>query len=228
MIFYLILLFLGLLILQIAYSAYYSNKASTLTREIFNPAKEYGDKEKPPLKLYVDGDSVAAGVGASKFETSATGRLVEFLAKDHHVMLEYRPVSGAKMSDLLERPPLSEKQDLIVLIVSSNDLFHLTPGKKFQESTRAVLDKYTPKTKKLVLVGPGKISAAPSLPLPARLIYNIKEPYYTDILTKEIAKYGNVVYVKPEKPTGSTFAADKFHPNDSGHKIWFEAIKKVL
>lgn len=216
------------LVLQTVFSGYYLRRAGILTNTEYTQDVKLGNKDKPTLRVFMRGDSIAAGVGASSFETSTPGRLANFLAKENNLIFVNEAESGTRMADLLDFPALNEKQDLIILVVSSNDLFHFTNLGDFKRSTEEVMEKYSKLGKKLVVIGPGRVSTAPALPLPLRLIYKIIRPNYVAIIAEAVSKHSNIVYVKPTPPEKDTFASDKFHPNDEGHIIWFEGIKDAI
>ena len=216
------------LVPQAAYSGYYLRKAGILTKTEYTQNLKLGDKGKPTLKVFMSGDSIAAGVGASSFETSTAGRLASFLAMKNKLTFINEAKSGTRMAELLNLPLPPEKQNLIILIVSSNDVFHFTNLNEFDESAKRVLEKYSKLTDKMILLGPGRVSTAPALPLPLRWVYKIREQKYADAMAKSAEKYSNIVYIKPGVPQKGTFAPDKFHPNNEGHKVWFEAIKSAI
>ena len=214
------------ILIQAIYTGYHFKIAADLTQVQYVQDLKVGKGKV--LKVFMSGDSIAAGVGASSFGTSTSGRLVNYLSDNYYVDFVNEADSGTRMVDLIKKRLSGEKQDLIVLVVSSNDVFHFTDLEKFEEAAKRVLDKYSRLTDKLVLVGPGKVSTAPVLPLPVRYLYKIRESKYADVLEKEARQYSNVIYIKPTDPPKGTFAADKFHPNDEGHKVWFEAIKSAI
>lgn len=215
-------------VVQAAYSGYYFKITGELTKTKYTQDVNLGGENEPILKVFMSGDSIAAGVGASSFETSTAGRLANFLARGNNLIFINEAKSGTKMADLLDLPAPKEKQDLIILIVSSNDLFSLTNLDDFERSTEKVLEKYSRLGKKLIIPEPGNVSAAPALPLPLRLIYKIQRPKYVAIMAQTTSKYPNIVYIKHGLPKKGTFASDKFHPNDKGHKVWFEGIKDAI
>lgn len=221
-------LILAYVTIQTIYSGYYLRRAGILTKTEYTQDVNIGNPGSPTLKVFMSGDSIAAGVGASSFETSTSGRLANFLAKDNHLIFVNEATSGTRMEDLLKLLAPKEKQDLIVLIVSSNDLFHFTNLGNFEKSTQKVLEKYSKLGKKLIILGPGRVSTAPALPLPLRWLYKIQYPKYVNIIEKTANKYSNVVHIKPTVPQKGTFASDKFHPNDEGHNVWFEGIRDHL
>jgi len=215
---------------QALYSGFYFVRRSQLVKKDFVKDFELGDPKNTVLKMYLGGDSIAAGVGATSFNTSIGGRLAEYLAQNHRVIFVNKSKGGSRMADMLTAPRPVSKQDVIILIVSSNDLFHFTPLKKFEETVIQVFREYSDQTDKLIVVGPGRVDSSRALPFPLRFIYKIRRPKYASILEKETRRFSNIVYIMPEGPTGqgNTFSRDKFHPNDEGYEVWFQGIKTAL
>jgi len=226
---------LGLILLyivaQILYSAYYARRSAELNKTTWAGKGELGDNSQPTFRLFIAGDSIAAGVGSSRFETSVTGRLANYFAKDHFVSYENVSKTGDKMKNLLTQSVPIEEQDLIVLIVSSNDHFRFTDYKEFEESTKKVFERYAPKAKRLIIIGPGDIAAPATIPLVLKPIYLLRGPKYAQIIDQAAKSYPNIIHVNPLIPPEGlpayehTYAIDNFHPNDEGHKYWFDMIR---
>ncbi len=216
------------LIVQLIYSRHHFKKARNISKIAYMESFRLYEKGKSKLNMLFAGDSIAAGVGASSFETSAAGRLVQHFSENHNLNFINKAKSGMEIKDLLNIRLPKAKQDIVVLIISSNDVFRFTSLREFSNSVKKVLDKYSKRTKKLIFLGPGKVSTAPALPLPIRLIYKIREASYASIIEEQIRKYANATYIKPGNPPKGAFAEDKFHPNDEGHKVGFEAIREVI
>lgn len=232
------MIILGILLLyviaQSLYSGYFLLASKKLSASTFPKSLTLGDNKGPALKLFISGDSVAAGVGASTFEKSVSGRIAWYLAKDHTVLFQNEAVSGAAMSQLLTMPLPKERQDVIVLIVSSNDLFRFSEINEFKKNTEKALKRYSPQADKLILVGPGRVFDGEALPYFLRMYYRFKAPQYAHVLTSLIKNNPNVIYIDPTTADfykgnyGPTTAADKFHPNDEGHRLWFDLIRPAL
>lgn len=184
--------------------------------------------------LFAAGDSVGAGVGASTFETSVVGRVAEYLSRNRSVKLTNKSVSGYKMHDILKITPPSKKHDLILLIVSSNNLFRFTNLTDFKKDTEEVFKRYAPKADKIIIIGPGRIFDAGAIPLMLKPLYGFMGWKYAGIMRTESLKYKNIIYINPFETKmmkdnyQDTSASDHFHPNDEGHRFWFDLIKKHL
>ncbi len=213
---------------QFLFTGYFMFRSKAMPSQSFAGKSELGDKSKTLLRVFLTGDSVAAGVGASGFETSLAGRLATGLSADHYVIFTNAAKSGNKMADMTTVP--DRQQDVIVLFVSSNDLFHFTGLKKFEADTSAALVRYSKLSKKVVIVGPADIGGATAIPLIVKPIYAMQWPKYAAVIRNAAAKYDNVKYIYPAeykeklKTYGHTEAVDGFHPNDNGHRFWADLI----
>lgn len=223
-----------LIVIQIAYSAFYFSRSVKLIKNSHVGDYEFGDKGKKEFKLYVTGDSVGAGVGASKIDTSVAGRLALHIAHDHFVKLKNDSVIGAKMKDLVKQDVPSGHWDMALLVISSNDLFRFSNLNEFRRSTSEVVKKYSTVADKVIIVGPGRVFDAPPIPIVLRPIYRSRAGEYAQIISEEVKKYDNVVHVNPiaapkKLAEGKGWASpDKFHPGDKGHEYWFEMIKTAI
>lgn len=232
---YLFLFLLVFFVIQLIYSAYFIKYGrSKLTNQEFKRDAKLGDSNKKSLKFFVTGDSLAVGLGATTFETTVAGRVANYLTQDNFVEFKNESVSGAKMQDLLNFPKPKEKQDIIVIIVSSNDLLRLTPYRHFEDSTQKVIATYSSLCDKLIVVGPSRVSDSPVIPLFIKPIYKIRAKKYGEIIKKTSLQFKSVFYVNPhDSPHGinqvkNWASADKFHPGDDGQVYWFELIKTAI
>ena len=222
------------IVAQTVYTSSFFVKGRGLVKKEYTGEKILGDAEKPEFKILIDGDSVGAGVGAASFETSVAGRIALFYAKDHKIIFKNNSISGSTMSDLIDRKIPDTKQDLVVLIVSSNDLFHFKSVSGFEKNTEKALAKYSKITDRLIIVGPGRVFDAQAIPFFVRPIYKNAGSRYSSVLAEKSEKFTNVVYINPFETKlsrdkyGATLSRDGFHPNDSGYEFWFDMIKPFL
>lgn len=233
-IFVILIIITAYAVFQTIYTSYFMYKSQDLVKKVYVGQKSLGDAKNPEFDLFVDGDSVGAGVGASSFETSVAGRVAEFYAQKYHVNFINNSVSGSRMSSLINKDIPTQKQNLTLLVVSSNDLFHFSDFDQFKLATEKVLAKYSKNTDKLILIGPGRVFDTGALPFFIKPLYRAQGPKYAAIISKVEKKYPNVVYVNPQNVSvprskyGATDASDGFHPNDEGHMFWFDLIKPSL
>ncbi|MBI2143270.1 hypothetical protein HYU20_02925 [Candidatus Woesearchaeota archaeon] len=214
---------------QLLFSGYhFFLKSPQLTKQSFAGQTEHGNKTKPELKLFLAGDSVAAGVGASSFSTSMGGRIASALARENHVSFTNAAKSGNRMADVAAVP--REKQDIIVLFIASNDLYHFTNLRKFENDTEAAMERYSKLAGKVIIIGPADIAGATAIPLIMKPLYNLRWQKYAAIMKTAASKHKNVTYVYPAehkaklRTYGHTEAKDGFHPNDNGHRFWADLV----
>ncbi len=222
------------ILLQALYSGYYLLKGRQLTQKTYTGQKLLGENNKETFNVLFDGDSVGAGVGASSFEKSFTGRVALFYIQDYRVELINNSISGSRMRNLVKKEIPTEEQDLTILVISSNDLFNFTNIASFKKDTEIVIKKYSKMSKKLIIIGPGRVFDGAATPLILKPVYKVVGKNYSKIIFQLAERYENVVYVNPLNfPTdhsiyGNTEANDNFHPNDQGHKVWFDLLSPFL
>ena len=221
--------------LYFLYTYWRIKKAYSLAHITYTKSVQLGKKSGKRLKVLVLGDSIGTGVGASCFENSVGGRIASHLAKKYRVIFRNASVNGSKMSNLLSRKAPKEKQDVTVILISSNDVIRFTDFREFRKSTRKVIEIYSRLSEKLIVIGPANVGHAKFLPLGFRISYLYRGPKYAKILKKSSARFKNVVYINSIKPSESLgvykqdyYSSDTLHPNDKGHKFWFDMIKPYL
>lgn len=180
------------------------------------------------LTILVDGDSVAAGVGASTFNRSLAGRVGSHFKENYTVRMYNNAKSGSKVSDLLTKSLPQGRHDLAVITIVSNDLLRFTWIRSFRDPVRQVYDKYSQVADTVIVIGPGLVSETSGIPRVSVPYYSFMGPLYGIVMSQETEGFGNVTHVDPYqkeldyKKYGKTEAKDRFHPNDNGHKYWYD------
>lgn len=217
------------------YYYYRIKKAYSLAEVTYTKWAELGKKSNEKFRLLVLGDSIGTGVGATCFENSAAGRLACNLAKKYRILLTNASINGSKVKSLLKAKIPKEKQSLTAIFISSNDVIRFTKLSEFKGNSIRLLEKISTSSKKLMIIGPANVGLAKFLPLPLRIVYLLRGPKYANALKEASAKFKNVIYINSLKPAKSLgrykqnyYSSDMFHPNDEGHKFWFEMIKPYL
>jgi lysophospholipase L1-like esterase len=222
------------IIFQAAYTGYYYLKSESLIKKVYIGERTIGKVSNPKFNLFVDGDSVGAGVGASAWDKSVAGRVASYYSEKYSVGYVNNSKVGAQMADLAHKQLPHLHPNLTILVISSNDLFHFTNLSKFEISTKEVLARYSEFSDKVILIGPGRVFDAAAIPIIIKPLYKIQGNKYAKIIDKESKNYPNVIYVNPLNTSvsrsdyGPTNGSDGFHPNDEGHRFWFDLIKPHL
>jgi len=229
---YLLLILVAYLVGQAIFTSYYFFVAKNLSKITETGNNILGDKNNPKLSLYVAGDSVAAGVGATSLQESVGYKIAKELSKKYYVNYTNTAVSGFKVKDVLDQKAPTKK-DIIVLIVSSNDLLHFTNIKMYEQQVQQMLEKYQKLGKQVIVLGPLRLDTATIIPLFLRPLYYFEGLKYLKVLELESAKFNNVrhtspYYFKSKEPYGNIESKDRFHPNVDGHSWYANMIIKKL
>jgi lysophospholipase L1-like esterase len=189
--------------------------------------------------IYVSlGDSLTAGVGVADYEESYPYLIAEKLAVKNSIILENNSVPGftsENVENALLPLAVSEKPDIVTLLVGINDIRDNVSKEKFQENYDQIIKTLKQETSAKIYVinipfiGSGKLISPP---------YN----YYFDLKTKEfnkiieeLAQKNNVQYIDLYSPTAeeygksdSYYSIDLFHPSAEGYAIWADIIYSKL
>lgn len=181
------------------------------------------------------GDSLTAGVGASKYEESFPYLLAQYFAgNDRAIVLENRAVSGAKSSDLLQGllpGAIKDDPDIVTLLIGVNDLHGQVSLAQFKDNYDKIVKRLVTETKaKIYLINLPLIGSNQLLLPPYKDLFSRQTRQYNQIIF-EIAKKYSVSYIDLYLPTeellrnsGSHYASDFFHPSAEGYKIWADLI----
>lgn len=169
------------------------------------------------------GDSTAQGIGASSHDRGYVGGLLAWL--DERTGRPWRVVnlsrSGARAADVLvEQVPAFEAIDtrpaLVTLAVGANDMVRRTPLARLEESLIAVLDRLP------------RGSVVGTLP---QGLGRRRPPVVNDLIARLAVERGMVVadlWSRTGPPWRGNFAADSFHPNDTGYRNWLAGFTEAL
>jgi lysophospholipase L1-like esterase len=190
-----------------------------------------------PVSVVWLGDSTAAGVGASGIDTALPSQVAAGLGRP--VQLTVLAVSGDRISNVLDEqvPKLSalaDQPELVFISVGANDVTHLTGPVEFRRTYRAVLDAL-PAQAKVVLLGVPDMGSPTRLLQPLRFITGVRGSTIDDEV-RGLARDHHATYVDIAGRTGPAFrrdpgryfAADGYHPNDDGYRLWKDAVIAAL
>lgn len=190
----------------------------------------------PTFRLWIAGDSLAAGYGASSFQASFAGRLASRLARSRSVVVTNVAEKGARMEDVLAQPSPDEPQHLVVVAAGSNDLVRFSGAGELERATREVADRLETFAPRVVFIGPGVVSGAGLIPYAARPLYALLRPRYLEAMRSAIGQRNGALHVDPvDVPPGfeqgygdTTSEVDRFHLSDEGHRWWADRILNDL
>lgn len=168
------------------------------------------------------GDSAAQGIGASKPEKSYVGLLAESIAQQagQKVRVINLSVSGAKLQDLIDSqlPQLANYQpDLITMEIGANDM------RDYDETA------YRERFEAILQALPAERTVVSNMPYFGGIIRPGDSPLQASrVITQLTSQYGFAMaeLYQPLQAAKKQwiYAADVFHPNDKGYRIWYGAF----
>ncbi len=213
-----VILVAALLLLDMSHAFYSLYKVTRMV------PPELTSDERPHLIFL--GDSVARGFGASDENKSVYGRIKNTL----NITATNKAKNGNKMEDLINQ---SKKTNLTIAIIGSNDVFRFTSIRTFEQSTKQVFEQLHNNSKQTIIVGPGRIHEVSAIPIFLKPVYKHRAKQYEKIMQEEAKKYENIIHISPQQdhdigPYDDMEASDNFHPNDEGHRYWFDMVQLGL
>jgi lysophospholipase L1-like esterase len=187
------------------------------------------------LHLWVMGDSLGAGYGASDFSASLVGVVARGLVADgHEVVVDDVAAAGATMADVLAQPLPPSPADVILVTAGSNDLLRLRGAGALRRDSAAAVARLAPHGERVVIAGPGVIADATAIPFALRPLYRWLRPSYVAAMRAATAG-GAAVHVDPAAGAealgdyrATVSDVDGFHLSDAGHRWWGERILAAL
>lgn len=187
-----------------------------------------------PIHLVWLGDSTAAGVGASSRDGALPRQVAALL--DRPVRVTGLAVSGARVGDVVEdQAGLADLDpDVVLVSVGANDVTHLGTLGAFEDQYRDLVAAL-PDGVDVVLLGVPDMGSIPRLAQPLRAIAGFRGRQLDEVVRDVAAEVG-AAYVDIAGSTGPAFradsdryyAADDYHPDDDGYRLWAEAVVAVL
>lgn len=195
---------------------------------------------RAPLRLVMLGDSTVAGVGAP----DAAGALPVLVAERVALALE-RPVhvtgygrSGARTRDVgvHQVPLLTPAADVVVIVIGSNDVTHVTPFWVMEERTEAMLRAaHEQADAPVVLGGIPQFATTPALAQPLRALVGAYANPLRAAQTRAAADTAGASFVDIAAQASPRFlgkpesmSRDGFHPSPIGYGFWADALAPAV
>ncbi|MFT4244546.1 MAG: SGNH/GDSL hydrolase family protein [Candidatus Woesearchaeota archaeon] len=219
---------------------YSINVGRELSEITFTPTIEVGEITNDSFQFMLLGDSIAAGVGADNLSKSVYGRILEYVnsnnEKNMSMRFENRAISGNKIEDVVEDLKNMDKEDiyLLVIIVSSNDVFQFTPLHSFENSIDELIEFSTNISENIIFIGPGKVYDVSGISLLLKPLYWLRARQISNVLEEKFEQYEQVTYINPIRENLEEFnsidleSKDNIHPNNKGHIYWFELFRRGI
>jgi lysophospholipase L1-like esterase len=161
------------------------------------------------------------------------------LASSGSVVLLNTAVSGARAADIVKdqlKVGIEHDPDVVLIVVGSNDVTHLTSAKSVRASMNQAIDQLIKKNckAKIVITGSADMGAVPRIPQPLRYLAGARATQLNDVFI-DIADQKQVTFAPIAVKTGpifrsdrSLFAQDNFHPNTKGYDVWVPVLIAAL
>lgn len=193
----------------------------------------------PSLTYVVMGDSTAAGQGADYAQGIAM-RTARGLAGAGAIRLVNTGVSGARMKDVLDDQlpaAVAVRPDIVLVSAGANDVTHLTSPAKVSAQLREViagLQAANPQVR-IVITGAPAMSTIPRFLWPLSSLAGLQTERVNARL-RPLADGKTVLFAELARKTSDDFssrpdelfAADRFHPNAEGYRVWADALAPDL
>lgn len=189
-----------------------------------------------PVRLLMAGDSLAAGLGATRPKETLGGRLARALAKrvGSPVLLRSIAIVGSESSDLaaqLDTLTADDELDVAVIVIGGNDVTHRIPvGESARDLTRAI-ERLRERGARVVVGTCPDLGALRPVPQPLRSLASRLSRRLADAQA-EAAERAGAAHVSLGRTVGplfldepeQMFSLDRFHPSALGYRRTADAL----
>ncbi len=205
--------------------------------------RRYGDARhgaRPMLRVVVMGDSVAAGLGATRPEHTLGARVARQVARREHRPVHLRTVAriGAESRDLaaqVRRLGPSYRPDLAIVVVGGNDVIHRVPAAESARNLAACVSALRERGAVVVVGTCPDLGALRQVPQPLRALASLASRQIAAAQRRAVRPLGAHVVdlaevvgpfflAHPEE----MFALDRFHPSSAGYRRIARAVLPVV
>jgi len=189
-----------------------------------------------PIDLLIVGDSLAAGLGASRRKETLGGRLAKGLAKrtGRPVRLRSLAVVGSESPDLTEqidRLTPEDRADVAVIVVGGNDVTHRIPVAESVGHLVAAIQRLQERGARVVVGTCPDLGALRPVPQPLRTLASRLSRRLAEAQAEGAAGAG-AASVSLRRTVGplfldepeQMFSLDRFHPSALGYRRTAEAL----
>ncbi len=185
-----------------------------------------------PLNLIAIGDSIVAGVGASRLTKALVGQTAEKLAKLLACQVNWQAlgVNGIDSSGVIDKlvPHLPDKQTNVFLVsVGVNDITGLSTLSRWERNLVEILKSLTRHSPDALIAVAGipPLRGFPVLPQPLRALIGFRGEVFDRSARKLISHHSNALHIPLDfEPTPDQFSADGFHPSEASYSEFGEMM----
>ncbi len=189
-----------------------------------------------PRRLLAIGDSIIAGVGATRLSDALVGQTALALSRALGCRITWsaRGRSGARSRTMIEEflPDLADRHaDFVIISIGVNDVTSLTNESTWRKNLADILRILSESYPDAVIAVAGipPLGGFPLLPQPLRAAFGMRGRSFDQAARRVIAEFPNVIHVPVEfETTPDKFSADGFHPSESSYAVFGEAMAHKL
>lgn len=193
---------------------------------------------RAPIELRVLGDSTAAGVGSDDVRSALPALLARRVARwtGRAVHVVGHGGSGARTADVRrDQIPQVRAADVVVIVVGSNDVIHMTTPAQLRTDTAALLDDAVAAGVPVVLGGIPRFAGVGALAQPLRSVVDGYAAVLRDAQHDVAAARPGVTFVDIAALASPRFrgvpaamSRDAFHPSEVGYGFWADALAPAV
>jgi lysophospholipase L1-like esterase len=173
------------------------------------------------------GESTIAGIGAVNHETALTGQFAKHLSAltGSSVRWQALGVSGITVeraiTELLPQTP-AIAQDLVLIALGGNDVFHLHTPRRSRRNMNALIDALRKKypAAKILLANVPMVRDFTALPHPLKYFLSRIAKLHHFNTIEMTDNLPNVHYYLPQGKFRAEHFSDGIHPSESGYDLW--------
>jgi lysophospholipase L1-like esterase len=188
-----------------------------------------------PLRLFVIGDSSAAGVGVATLEQSFAGFLPRFINELSGRAVHTRVVgmNSATAGNIRDYalPHVEPRQfDYIALNIGTNDAKNFHAVRRFYREFGSLLYALGARFPGATVVWSGvlDLETVPALPSPLNRILGIRSRLIDHTGRVLCRERGAVAPLPDWRPVPENFSEDGFHASEAGYREWARGIAKFI
>lgn len=178
-----------------------------------------------PIRLLAIGDSIIAGVGASKLSKALVGQTATALAASQSGRVSWQAlgVSGYDSTKMLQHlvPKMPcDAFDCIIVSVGVNDITGLTSLRRWRRNLSLLISNLHAHSPSAVIAVAGMppMHGFPLLPQPLRAAFGLRAKAFDEVATTVVEEHPYALHVSLDfEPDPNGFAADGYHPSEESY-----------
>ncbi|MGI2261047.1 SGNH/GDSL hydrolase family protein [Shewanella sp. GXUN23E] len=175
------------------------------------------------------GESTVAGVGVNHLRQGLTANIIRTLKLDGITARGWiMGHSGATVADINRHAPSVTNPDVLLISLGVNDVVELTSEQDWQDSLRQCVAKFAGISTKVCFTQVPDMSRFPALPAPLNQFLGHRARQL-HLALKALCEQNRWALLEVDLPiAGDWMAADGYHPNARGYKLWGQALARQL